>query len=583
MDKKKIIKYVTILGIVIAVVLLVWFIILNPLIDFHKKEKILTEAGEKYFDRNTVLRPDEGELSTVTLSTLLKQKYIISMRTTYGKKSCDVNKSWVKVRRKEGKYTYYTNLECGSMKSTIDNEGPVIKLKGKKEIEIEQGSKYTDEGIESVYDDTDGQMKTDSVKVSGTVDTSKIGTYKIEYKIVDSLENETKVERIVKVVQTLNAVIKKDTDKDNIYKGEVENNYIEFSNMLFRIVGINSDGTVKIVSNEAVGAVNYKDINKWLNEYFYNHLTEKAKKYIVEEEFCSSKIESNNTNNTTSCDTKTKQKVGILSIKDYNNSLKDKATYLYPINDEWTSDYENDKKGWSINTSGVYSSNSINDIYSLYPAINLKKGIKLKKGDGTKENPYEFSKITAGKPGELINTRYTGEYINYGETIYRIIEGNDNNNAKVIVESPINSLESHLADPGETVYNPKNNGNVGYYIENKVSKVIKTNIFVKRKIGVPIYTGVITYSGEKTVKNYSVKLAAPNMFEMFGGTSGNCWLINSSKNDKYNYMVDVLNNVVYKDNSQFKMAQIRFTGYIDKEVTILSGKGTRDNPYIVQK
>ena len=39
--------------------------------------------------------------------------------------------------------------------------------------------------------------------------------------------------------------------------------------MLFRIVGLNSDGSVKLISAEAVGTVNYDDINTWLNDYYY--------------------------------------------------------------------------------------------------------------------------------------------------------------------------------------------------------------------------------------------------------------------------------------------------------------------------
>lgn len=583
MDKKKMVKTITIIALAVATGFLIWKIIVYPLIDFYKKEKELTKAGEEYFERNTSLKPDEGEVSTVTLETLIKQKYIISMRSTYGKKGCDYKNSWVKLKRKEGEYKYITNLQCGTMKSTVDNEGPTIKLKGKEEIEIEKGTKYTDEGIESVYDNTDGKMNTKDVIVTGKVNTNKIGTYKIEYEAVDSLGNKTTIERTINIIQTLNKVVKDDTKTNKVYQGENPNNYIEFSNMLFRIVGINDDGSIKIVSSEPVGVVNYKDINKWLNEYFYSHLTDKAKKYIVEKDFCSSKVTDKDIKTTKACDKKTKQKVGLLSAKDYNLSVKDENSYLYRVNNGWVNDYESDKKGWTIRTSGVYEAFDIDNNYSLYPVVNLKKGIKITKGNGTKEYPYEFSKVSSGKTGDLINTRYTGEYVSYAETLYRIIEGNDNGSAKVILVTEINNLESHLADPGESIYNPKKKGNIGYYLENKVSKEIKTDIFAKREIEVPIYDNIATYSGKKTTKKYSVKLAAPNMYEMFSAVGGNCWLINSSKNKNINYMVDMLNNVKYKDISQFEINLIKFTGYLDKDTTILSGKGTLTNPYILQR
>lgn len=583
MDKKKIVKIVTVIIVIVAALLLVWFIVLNPLIDFNEKEKRLEKAGKEYFERNSNLLPEEGEISEVNLRTLMIQKYITDMRTTYGKQSCDSEQSWVKVARKEGKYIYYTNLKCGSMKSTVDNEGPTIKLKGKEEIELEKGTEFKDPGIENVYDNTDGKIEIKNVIVKGKVNSNKIGIYTITYTAYDALNNKTTVERKVNIVQTLNKVVKNTTDKDNIYKGNENNNYIEFSNMLFRIVGLNSDGTVKIVSDEPVGVVNYDDINKWLNEYFYNHLTDKAKKYIVEKDFCSSKVDEKNITTTKACDKKTKQKVGLLSAKDYNASKKDGVSYLSTDNKAWINDYESNKKGWTIRMAEVYQSFDVNDNIALYPSINLKKDIKITEGNGTKDKPYLFSKVSTAKTGDLVNTRYTGEYVEYGGTLYRIIDGNNKGNTKVILITRIYDMKSHLSNPGETIYNPKKEGNLGYYIENNVSKKIKTDIFAKREIEVPIYDDIVTYSGKKTLKKYSVKLSAPNMYEMYSAVGGNCWLINSSKKDNINYMVDLLNNVVYKENTQYEMNLVRFTGYLDKEASILSGKGTKDKPYILQK
>ena len=594
MDKKKIVKFITIIVVIAAVLLIVWYIILNPLIDFNKKEKKLENAGKEYFERNSSLLPEEGEISEVNLRTLLVQKYITDMRTTYGKQSCDAKQSWVKVKRKEGKYTYYTNLECGSMKSTIDNEGPTIKLKGKEEIEIEKGTEFKDPGIENVYDNTDGKIKIDSVTVKGKVNSNEIGKYNITYTAYDTLENKTTIERKVNVVQTLNRTVKKATDEDNIYKGAENNNYIEFSNMLFRIVGLNSDGTVKIVSDEPVGTVNYDDINKWLNDYYYNHLTDKAKEYIVEKEFCSSKVDEKNVKTTKKCDKKTKQNVGILSLKDYNDTLKDDYTYLYPNNVAWTSDYNSNKESWITSKRLIDSSyNYVNYIpinkeynFALYPSINLKKNIKLTKGDGTKENPYEFSKIKQAKAGEKINTRYSGEYVEYGGIIYRII-GTEGKNTKIISNTNIGDIRVKRSQVGKSIYNPKQKDSIGNYIENDLSKMVKNDIFIKKEIQVPIYKDIATYSGKKTIQKYSVKLSAPNMYEMFSGASGNSsssyWLINSSKNNDINYHVSENDTIYYDKTTPLKEVGVRITGYLSDEVTIVSGKGTLTKPYILQK
>ena len=275
--------------------------------------------------------------------------------------------------------------------------------------------------------------------------------------------------------------------------------------------------------------------------------------------------------------------------------MKDKTTYLYPSNVAWTSDYNNNSKAWitskrlvdaNVNVVNYLEmSNAYN--FAVYPSVNIKKGIKLTNGDGTINNPYEFSKTSVGKAGDLINTRNTGEYVSYAGTTYRIIEAKKDSYAKVISTSPIGNLESSLSTGNSTIYNPKSKDNLGYYIENNVSKMIKSDIFVKNKVIVPIYEKNATYSGEKTTKEYSVKFAAPNMYEMFSGASNSnsfsYWLINSSKQELTNYLVSNNDSIYYTNVSALQKVKIRITGYINKDVTILSGKGTIEKPYILQK
>ena len=592
MDKNKKNKMITFIVLIIGILVLTWFIVIYPLIDFSKKETSVLDASKKYYEKNSGLLPKEGEMTTVTLRTLLSQKYISTIKSTYNRKYCNVDNSWVKVKRKSGEYNYYVYLECGNMKSTIDHIGPTIKLNGDEEIEIEKDSTFKDPGINSVYDDTDGKMSVKDVTITGNVNTKKIGTYTLKYSATDSFENKNTVTRTVKVVQTLDKLVKNNTDKDNIYKGNIINNYIEFSNMLFRIVGLNSDGTVKIVSDETIGTVNYSDAYDWLNDYFYDHLTDKAKKYMVKQKFCSSKVSQDKfatvKNN---CDDTKKEYVGMLSLSDYNNSISEGITYLYPNNIAWTSDYTTDNS--AVATRIFFANENNEDLkymafskkynFALYPVVNLKTNIKITSGNGTIGNPYKFAKVSSGKAGDKINTRYTGEYVSYGGNTYRIIDIEDDN-AKVI---SMNAYGNDIAytDNSKEIYNPNNKGNVGYYIENNTSKQYKTDIFVKHQISVPTYNDTATYNGKKTTKKYTVKFAAPNMYEMFSGAlpyNGNSyWLSTSSK--KIAYVVSQTNVIFYLNEERPKMAGVRFVGYLDKNVTILSGKGTEYNPYILQK
>lgn len=593
MDKKKK-KKIIVVFVVIAVLLLIWFLVIYPLIDFNKKEDLVLDASKDYFEKNNVFLPEEGEMSTVTLRTLYEQKYVDSMKTTYDKDFCSYDKSWVKVKRKNGKYDYYVYLDCGKMKSDTDHEGPVIKLNGKDEIEIEKGSKYNDEGIKSVIDNTDGKMDVKDVDVSGKVDTDKIGTYTIQYKISDSFENESVVTRKIKVIQTLNKVVEDSTDKDKIYKGNDVQNYIMFSNMLFRIVGLNSDGSVKIVASDNIGTVNYDDVDKWLNDYFYDHLTDKSTKYIVKGSFCKSAVSDKNVETVKSCKGNKKENVGLLSISDYNNSVIDGNSYLYPNNIAWTSNNQNDNKAWAVRTffsgNGGSKYMSFDDKYNfaVYPVINLKKGIKLIDGDGSLGDPYIFINESKAHAGDNINTRQSGEYVSYGNVKYRIIDVDKDGYTKVVSDAVVmtNSVGYENKDKAK-IYNPEKKGNVGYYIENDLSKLIKTDVFTKHEVSVPIYKTVSTYSGKKTTKKYKVKLSAPNMYELFSGTNGNngysYWLINSSEEELRKYLVSNIDVIYYNKIPNSEKAGIRVVGYLDKDVTVLSGKGTKNNPYVLEK
>jgi len=81
--------------------------------------------------------------------------------------------------------------------NVIDDISPKITLNGESKIKIYQNAKYTEQGAKAT-DNYDGDI-TESIVISGTVDTSQIGTYTIEYLVNDSSGNEAKAERKVTV------------------------------------------------------------------------------------------------------------------------------------------------------------------------------------------------------------------------------------------------------------------------------------------------------------------------------------------------------------------------------------------------
>lgn len=602
MKKEKILKYIKVVITIAIPCLFIWFLIINPFIGFKKNEKTLEDAAKKYYQLNDDKLPTGKRLATVTMKTLFDKEYITKdFYIPYTNKPCSVSNSWVKVKQTDsGDYKYYTYLECGVFKSKVDSNGPTITLNGDSEITINRGEEYKELGVKSLKDNTDGKMDVSNVTIdSSNVDTSKTGTYEVTYTAFDSLKNKTTVKRVVNVVQKLNKTVQDESTENGIYKGNVLNNYLSFSGMLFRIIGLDGDD-VKIVSENDIASVNYGGIESWL-DYFYDHLADDSKKLIIENSYCTGTVPVDNINSSTECVAKTKKKkVYILSNKEINESRDaNNDSYLLSETINWTGITASDTNAWSTKYNFIpYESStqfygfSKDYNFAIRPVLTIKGSSLIVDGLGTEEVPYRLKDIKTGKADEYINSRYSGEYITYSGQLWRIIETTTDGYTKVITETPIELIDNNKikyeTEDEIKLYNPNQKGNIGYIINKKTSDSINEKYFVTREISVPIYKDGAKYNGEVETKKYKVKFSAPNMYEMFSAPQVNSgkgyWLLNSSKTEFRKYVYSNIGIVMYDeelpDNYE---AYVRPTAYLDRNVKIVSGSGTREEPYKISK
>ena len=581
---------------VVIVGLFVWFLVLSPYITFKQNENAMVKAAKRYYEINLDKLPTGTRISTVTLQTLSRESYIDKdFYVPFSKKPCSITESWVKVKHTDSGYKYYVYLECGVLKSATDHKGPTITLNGKDEITINKDEKYEEPGVKKVVDNTDGKMDVKDVTIdSSKVDTSKVGTYKVTYTALDSFKNKTEKVRTVKVVQELEHTIKKDTNNTGVYTGEVENNYIRFSGNLFRIVSV-ENGNVKIVSAEDVSNVNYSGLDQWL-EYYYDHLADSSKEYIVKTKYCNDKVTDTTTKK---CSSYTKEKdVYILSVEDVNNSVDTNAgeSYLYSSTIVWLANTKTDKESWAtrsvfFGTSDKYSSFSKNYNLGIRPVITIKGSNLITSGTGTENDPYQIDDMKTGKPDENLNTRYSGEYIEYSNMLWRIVEVEKSGAIKVISNSnvPIAGEKRISYDSSITnrIYNPNQKGNVGYVINQKVVDTIDEKYFDKTEIEVPIYKKLAKYNKETTTKKYKVKFHAPDMYDLYTAQNNSLlsgyWLLNSSQSQDVVYMISPIGAVYNTGVPDSNTAGIRVIGYLNKNCKIVSGKGTEERPYKIAK
>ena len=153
-----------------------------PVITLNGEADLKISTGEEYVEAGFVASDDcEGDISDKVVvsgevDTAKNGSYVITyaVKDSYGNE-CVINRN-VTVQ---------------------DITPPTISLKGDKNQYIKIGSTYSDPGF-SALDTVDGDM-TDKVQVSGSVDTSKVGSYTISYKVTDSSGNSNSVSRQIYV------------------------------------------------------------------------------------------------------------------------------------------------------------------------------------------------------------------------------------------------------------------------------------------------------------------------------------------------------------------------------------------------
>lgn len=183
-------------------------------------------------------------------------------------------------------------------------------------------------------------------------------------------------------------------NSDYVFKGDVKDNYVTFSNLVWRVIKLNEDGTVKLmldtsnvvkVFNTAVGT--YKDsiVYDYLNNEFYPKL-EDADKYLTTMNLCLDKVTGVKE---VECKEKLEnQKVGLLTVAEFYSSLN-KKTYIKSNEAFWLNDVADSNKVW-VAYNDKFASVAYNEHYSIRPVVTLDSKVIVESGEGTETDPYKL-------------------------------------------------------------------------------------------------------------------------------------------------------------------------------------------------
>ena len=265
------------------------------------------------------------------------------------------------------------------------------------------------------------------------------------------------------------------TSKELFAQQAINNNYLWYSGFLWRIMGINADGTVRLITDENVttiplgidnSAKNWDDsyTKEWLNNYFYPRLKENN---IISEQIWCSEITTDILNPRIDCTNNlstTKMKVGLITMDEFILSGAIKS-YLDIKNIFWTMTPYSNSDMLVILTSGDGNLNKpVSDLNGVRPVINVNFDVTITGGNGTlgetwssQSGPYILNEDKSVEITGKLNEQVTsGEYVMYAGRKYRVVDKDSNGNTKLI-------LDGYYEEDG-SIFEMKYN-DTGYYEE----------------------------------------------------------------------------------------------------------------------
>ena len=414
------------------------------------------------------------------------------------------------------------------------------------------------------------------------------------------------------------------------YSEYVDYNYVWYSGKLWRITAIYPDGTMKMITDDAITTISYNssdNVNfytdnenksymyQWLNEDFLDTLYNYENIIVTDSKWNSLTITSISTKITEGASgvTTTTSPVGLLNSYEYYMSYKNTSFgsgylnigyYWWLLNPYYTS---------YVSRVGIYGDPfyySPTESLGGRPSVNLKSGIQLSGGSGTKTDPYTIlgdkEEVITGTT--LLNTRSSGEYVKFNNELYRIVSI-ENNITKInkndYVKDTSNNVLMKKFSTSVTYGGGTSDDYWDYYLNNTwynaldpsyQNMIVESTYYIGTNTGSTGYKASICATASNTVttkdctKTTSVwtgKVGLPRYGEMFASQQGSgesssslMWLMNPY-NTSGVWDVSYSGNVGY--GSPTESLGGRPSINLKSSIKITGGKGTKEKPFEISE
>lgn len=418
------------------------------------------------------------------------------------------------------------------------------------------------------------------------------------------------------VVQN-NALAKENTDglhQDNdgyYFKGNVTNNYVIYENRLFRVMRVNNDDTVKMISEGFASSFMWGDessyensnMQKWLNKndkehsgVYYNTLSNVEKSLVkttYEENILKDgkiisleELEKESTEKEESKEKDTKEKkskkdekeekkksdyITLLTVKDYTLA-NGKSSYLNNGKMFYLLGLNEDKENLYVEEDGSIQSTDSTSGYGVRPVITLKKNTEVISGTGTKEDPYVLK--SKGKS-------YVDSYVKLGDDIWKVssLEGD---NLRLYLNGYINAggEVTRSYSSYNSIYNINDRSNVGNYLN---YSYLGSLPYQGNLVDCNFYTGEISDDagyGFTNIYNNAVvaKVGLLNIFDYVGNNELSDYFHINQTSEVGSMEYNTYSNGLLEEADVRDVKHIVPVVCINKD-SIKSGEGSLDNPY----
>ena len=403
----------------------------------------------------------------------------------------------------------------------------------------------------------------------------------LEEKKVEVIEKNT----LVKVIRDNN------NNKDNFkeingseyFINNSDNNYIIYSNLLWRIIKINEDNSITVISDSSLTSLAYGEyldyqnsyVFKWLNsndeEYsgiLEKHLN-KVETYLQKTSTCLDTIDELNNSE---CQNINKDNyLSLLSTSDFV-SVGSKESYI--VNNEYfyLSNSNTEKEIWYVDPEGKITTNKGTDVIGIRPVITIKSNIDYISGTGSKEDPYKI---------ENENGLF-GSYVKLDNQIWRIYQVNETE-VRLVLNNYLkvnNENLKYIYSNTSSYHNDTKSGSIAYYL----NKTFLNSLSYKNKIKEVKWSN--GYYGISSNYDYSTALDTTIDSKVALISIGDIRLNNELDNyftltgakDKSSmvYYIDT-NQKLFTKSIQTKVNIVPAIS-LDKDL-LTKGNGTIDSPY----